>query len=104
MGLDRDTVTSTRLLLPATRFAVQAYVHFVRERSLLEAVASCLTEMFSPQIISERMAGMLANYDYITPDTLAYFAEAPATGAARCDLRAGLGEAARADRRSSSRR
>lgn len=77
LGLDRDTVTSTRLLLPATRFAVQAYVHFVRERSLLEAVASCLTEMFSPQIISERMAGMLANYDYITPDTLAYFQKRP---------------------------
>jgi coenzyme PQQ biosynthesis protein C len=77
LGLDRDTVTSTRLLLPATRFAVDAYVHFVRERSLLEAVASCLTEMFSPTIISERMAGMLANYDYITKDTLAYFDKRP---------------------------
>jgi len=77
LGLDRDDVVSTRLLLPATRFAVQAYVHFVRERSLLEAVASCLTEMFSPQIISERMAGMLANYDYITPATLAYFQKRP---------------------------
>ncbi len=77
LGLDRDDVVSTRLLLPATRFAVQAYVHFVRERSLLEAVASCLTEMFSPQIISERMAGMLANYDYITPDILAYFQKRP---------------------------
>ena len=77
LGLDRDDVVSTRLLLPATRFAVQAYVHFVRERSLLEAVASCLTEMFSPQIISERMAGMLANYDYITPDILTYFQKRP---------------------------
>ena len=77
LGLDRDDVVSTRLLLPATRFAVHAYVHFVRERSLLEAVASCLTEMFSPQIISERMAGMLANYDYITPDILAYFQKRP---------------------------
>ena len=47
------------LLLPATRFAVQAYVHYVRERSLLEAVASWLTELFSPQIITERMGGML---------------------------------------------
>src|SRR4051795_7851854 len=51
LGLDRADVTSTRLLLPATRFAVQAYIHYVRERSLLEAVASCLTELFSPQII-----------------------------------------------------
>lgn len=46
---------------------------FVRERSLLEAVASSLTEIFSPAIISERVAGMLANYDFVTRETLAYF-------------------------------
>ena len=77
IGLDRATVVSTRLILPATRFAVEAYVHFVRERSLLEAVASSLTEMFSPQIIGERMSGMLANYDYVTPEILAYFSKRP---------------------------
>jgi coenzyme PQQ biosynthesis protein C len=59
--------------LPATRFAVEAYVRFVAERSLLEAVASSLTEMFSPTIISERVAGMLAGYDFISRETLAYF-------------------------------
>jgi coenzyme PQQ biosynthesis protein C len=77
LGLDRADVTSTRHLLPATRFAVDAYVHFVRERPLLEAVASCLTELFSPQIIAERISGMLAHYDYITPETLAYFDKRP---------------------------
>jgi coenzyme PQQ biosynthesis protein C len=77
LGLDRAEVISTRLLLPATRFAVQAYVHYVRERSMLEAVASCLTELFSPQIINERMSGMLANYDYITAETLSYFDKRP---------------------------
>ena len=77
LGLDRADVTSTRLLLPATRFAVDAYVRYVRERSLLEAVASCLTELFSPQIITERMSGMLAHYDYITPETLSYFDKRP---------------------------
>jgi pyrroloquinoline-quinone synthase len=77
LGLDREMVTSTRAILPATRFAVQAYVHFVRERSLLEAVASCLTELFSPTIISERLYGMLAHYDYVTSATLAYFSERP---------------------------
>jgi coenzyme PQQ biosynthesis protein C len=73
LGLERTYVVSTRGILPATRFAVEAYVHFVRERSLLEAIASSLTEMFSPNIISERVAGMLANYDFISRDTLAYF-------------------------------
>jgi coenzyme PQQ biosynthesis protein C len=73
LGLDRDYVVSMRGALPATRFAVEAYVRFVRERSLLEAVASSLTELFSPMIISERVAGMLANYDFISRETLAYF-------------------------------
>ena len=73
LGLDRAYVTSGRGLLPATRFAVEAYVHFVAERSLLEAIASSLTELFAPTIISDRVAGMLANYDFVTEETLAYF-------------------------------
>ena len=77
LGLDRDYVVSLDGLLPATRFAVDAYVHFVRERTLLEAVASSLTELFSPTIISERVAGMLKGYDFVTADTLAYFSQRP---------------------------
>ena len=77
LGLDRDYVTSLRGLLPGTRFAVEAYVRFVREKTLLEAVASSLTEMFSPGIISERMAGMLANYPFVTRETLSYFDKRP---------------------------
>jgi coenzyme PQQ biosynthesis protein C len=77
LGLARDYVTSLRGLLPGTRFAVEAYVHFVREKTLLEAVASSLTEMFSPVIISERMAGMLANYPFVTRETLSYFDKRP---------------------------
>src|SRR5688500_10187567 len=73
LGLDRDYVVSTRGILPATRFAVEAYVHFVRERTLLEAIASSLTEMFSPQTIRKRMTEMLRSYDYVTPPSLAYF-------------------------------
>jgi pyrroloquinoline-quinone synthase len=73
VGLGRDYVASTDGLLPATRFAVDAYVHFVRDRSILEAVASSLTELFSPNIIAERVSGMLAGYDWITAETLAYF-------------------------------
>jgi len=77
LGLDRDYVISTRGILPGTRFAVEAYVHFVRERTLLEAIASSLTELFSPVIISERMDGMLAHYDFVTRETLAYFSARP---------------------------
>lgn len=73
LGLDRAYVESLTGLLPATRFAVDAYIPLVRDRSPLEAVASCLTEMFSPMIISERVSGMLQNYAFVTADTLAYF-------------------------------
>jgi coenzyme PQQ biosynthesis protein C len=73
LDLPREYVVSTRGILPATRFAVDAYVHFVRERSLLEAIASSLTELFSPGIIAERVTGMLANYDFVSRETLAYF-------------------------------
>lgn len=73
LGIDRAYVVSTEGILPATRFAVEAYAHFVRERSLLEAIASSLTEMFSPKIIADRVSGMLANYDFVSKETLAYF-------------------------------
>ncbi len=73
VGLDAAYVESGAGILPATRFAVDAYVNFVRDRSLLEAVASSLTELFAPTIIAERVSGMLANYPWVTQDTLAYF-------------------------------
>ncbi|TPL67497.1 pyrroloquinoline-quinone synthase PqqC [Mesorhizobium sp. B2-3-15] len=77
LGLDAEAVRSERLALPATRFAVGAYLSFCTNRTLLEAVASSLTEMFSPRIIGERVPAMLARYDYITQDTLAYFSWRP---------------------------
>ena len=73
VGLDRALVESAAAILPETRFAVDAYVHFVRDRSLLEAIASSLTELFAPTIIAERVSGMLKHYDFITRETLAYF-------------------------------
>jgi pyrroloquinoline-quinone synthase len=73
LGLDRAYVVSREGALPATRFAVEAYVNFVRERSLLEAVASSLTELFAPAIHRERIAGMLENYAFIGDTAMQYF-------------------------------
>jgi coenzyme PQQ biosynthesis protein C len=86
LGLDRDYVVSLRGLLPGTRFAVEAYVRFVREKTLLEAIASSLTELFSPQIIGERMEGMLAGYPFVTRQTLAYFEQRPPQAARDADF------------------
>ena len=73
VGLEPDYVASCTGVLPATRFAVDAYVRFVREASMLEAVASSLTEMFAPKIHEERIAGLLAHYDFANRDSLVYF-------------------------------
>ena len=73
VGLDRGQVLRHEGLLPGVRFAVDAYVQFVRERSLLEAIASSLTELFAPAIHEERIAGLLKHYDFANERTLAYF-------------------------------
>jgi pyrroloquinoline-quinone synthase len=73
LGLSRDYVTSMAGALPATRFAVEAYVRFVVEQPLVVAVASSLTELFAPKIHRERISGMLENYDFIDDKVMAYF-------------------------------
>ncbi len=93
LGLDRAYVVSLRGLLPATRFAVDAYVRFVRERTLLEAIASSLTELFSPDIIAERVAGMLRNYDFVIGGHARLLHPAADPGAAGCRFRPRLREA-----------
>jgi len=73
LGLDRDYVISMEGALPATRFAVEAYVRFVVEQPLTVAVASSLTELFAPSIHRERIAGMLEGYSFVNDDVMAYF-------------------------------
>ena len=73
LGLDRAYVTSMRGALPATRFAVEAYVRFVVEQPLVVAVASSLTELFAPSIHRERISGMLENYSFVNDHVMAYF-------------------------------
>lgn len=73
VGLDRNYVASRQGVLPATRFAVDAYIRFVRDKSLLEAVAASLTELFAPKIHADRIAGLLAHYDFADDRSLSYF-------------------------------
>ena len=73
LGLDREYVKSTDGVLPATKFAVDCYVSFVKEKTILEGVTSSLTELFAPKIHKERISGMLENYKFINDTTMAYF-------------------------------
>jgi len=75
LGLERDYVISTDGILAATRHAVEAYIHFVRDKPLLEGIASSLTEMFAPAIHEERISGMLENYDFVDNSMVGYFRE-----------------------------
>ena len=73
LGLDRDYVKSTEGILPITRFAVDAYVTFVNEKSVLEGVTSSLSELFAPDIHRERIALMMKNYKFTNEKNMSYF-------------------------------
>ena len=64
-GLDVERVASKREVLPATRYAVNEYLNLVRTRSLLEAVASSLTELFSRDLITLRMDRLRQHYPWL---------------------------------------
>jgi len=64
-GLNADQVRAGTGILPATRFAVNEYLNIVRSRTLLEAVASSLTELFSPDLISLRVEKLRLHYPWL---------------------------------------
>ena len=71
-GLARDRVIGCEEVLPAVRYAVDAYLHLVKTRSLLEAVASSLTELFSRELISLRVGALREHYPWLSAG-LTYF-------------------------------
>ena len=76
-GLSREELESERLLLPATRFAVDAYVNFVSSRPWIEGVAASLTELFASDLMRERLAAFEKYYTWIDPKALEYFRSRP---------------------------
>jgi len=73
VGLDRDEVASCRRVLPGVRFACDSYVSLCRESPLVVAVASSLTEMFAPDLMSARIAAWEKHYPWVGSEALAYF-------------------------------
>jgi pyrroloquinoline-quinone synthase len=65
-GLSPQEAISGEGILPATRYAVQAYVDFVSTRTFLEAVASSLTELFSGKLIALRMDALRKHYPWLS--------------------------------------
>ena len=73
VGLSRAEVESLASVLPGVKFACDANVTLVRERSLLEAVASSLTEFFAPDLMSRRISAWEKHYPWVDAEMLAYF-------------------------------
>ena len=77
VGLSRADLESERMLLPGTRFSVDAYTNFVATKPWIEGVASSLTELFAPNLMLKRLAAFEQHYTWIDPDALAYFRSRP---------------------------
>ena len=73
VGLDLDLVTGFGEVLPGVRFACDGYVQLVQRVSLVEAVASSLTESFAPDLMSRRIEAWEKRYPWVRPDVLEYF-------------------------------
>jgi coenzyme PQQ biosynthesis protein C len=71
-GLRREQAIRGEGILPATRYAVDAYVELVRSRTFLEAIASSLTELFSRKLITLRIDRLRQHYPWLA-NGLDYF-------------------------------
>src|ERR687887_1568355 len=72
-GLSRDELLDNRHLLPGVRFAVNAYVNFARRQPWPVAIASSLTELFAPDLMTSRLEAFETFYRWIDPRGLDYF-------------------------------
>jgi pyrroloquinoline-quinone synthase len=59
--------------VPGVRFAVDAYVNFARSQPWPVAIASSLTELFAPDLMTARLAAFEKFYSWIDARGLDYF-------------------------------
>ncbi len=88
VGLTREEITDLRHVIPAVRFAVDAYVNFARHAPWQESVCSSLTELFAPEIHKQRLATWPEHYPWIETHGLMYFRNR--VSQARRDVEQGL--------------
>jgi pyrroloquinoline-quinone synthase len=73
VGLRTTEVESEHLVALGTRFAVDGYVTFARTQPWLFSVASSLTELFAPELMSRRIVALIEKYPWIDQRGLTYF-------------------------------
>ena len=88
VGLSREEIVDQRHVIPAVRFACDAYLNFCRQRPWQESVCSSLTELFAPTIHKQRLANWPEHYPWIESTGLQYFRNR--VSQARRDVEQGL--------------
>ncbi len=73
VGLERQRTERLADVLPGVRFACDAYLTLVSRSPLVVAVASSLTEFFSPEIMTTRVLAWERHYPWVSPELLEYF-------------------------------
>jgi pyrroloquinoline-quinone synthase len=72
-GLARTEMLTSHQVVPGVRFAVDAYVNFARTQPWPIAIASSLTELFAPDLMSKRLDAFRQFYTWVEPRGLEYF-------------------------------
>ncbi len=73
VGLKHQELLAQSRLLPGVRYAVDAYVTFCRTQPWIIAMASSLTELFAPALMSKRIAAFERHYPWVKEEGLRYF-------------------------------
>jgi pyrroloquinoline-quinone synthase len=72
-GVSREEMFASHRVLPGVRFAVDAYLNFARTQPWPIAIASSLTELFAPNLMSSRLEAFSKYYLWIATEGLDYF-------------------------------
>jgi pyrroloquinoline-quinone synthase len=72
-GLTQEELLDGRHLAPGAQFAVDAYVNFARTQPWPVAIASSLTELFAPDLMTARLAAFERHYTWVQPWGFDYF-------------------------------
>ena len=84
LGVPRHEMEDERHVLPAVRFAAEAYVDFCKTHSWIEGVAASLIEVSAADVMRQRIAAFPRHYPWVDAQGLEYFrsrvAQAPRDG------------------------
>ena len=72
-GLPRAELLDERHVIPAVRFACDAYLNFCRREPWQIAVSSSLTELFAPDLMARRLEAFERHYTWIPTWGFDYF-------------------------------